>query len=532
MPQEWKADIVIVGGSLGGCAAALAAARAGQTVLMTEETEWIGGQLTSQAVPPDEHGWIERFGCTASYRRFRDGVRDYYRRNLPLIPAAANLSNLNPGNAKVSRISHDPRVALAVLQQMLAPYTLSGKLTVLSRCQAEAAEMDGDRVRSVTVRNLQTGNRSTLVAPYFLDATECGDLLPLTGTEYVTGAESQAETNERHALEGPANPQDMQAITHCFVVDYAADETHTIDKPNEYEFWRSFRPDFWPDRLLSFAGVRPSTLEPLRYELFPPAKQGPSFFDGFSLVSYRRLADKSNFAKGTFPGDVTVVNWPQNDYFLGPVIDVDEAEKSHHLQRAKELSLSLLYWLQTEAPRPDGGCGYPGFRLRRDVFGTEDGLALYPYIRESRRIKAEFTVLEQHVNPMDRSDGRAETFADSVGIGYYSIDLHPSTANRHYIHLAALPFQIPLGSLIPVRTENLLPACKNIGTTHITNGCYRLHPVEWNIGEAAGALAAFCAERGESPRGVRGNPALLADFQQLLRSNGVELAWPEQALKS
>ncbi|MGG2474547.1 FAD-dependent oxidoreductase, partial [Rhizobium sp. BR5] len=33
---------------------------------------------------------------------------------------------------------------------------------------------------------------------------------------------------------------------------------------------------------------------------------------------------------------------------------------------------------------------------------------------------------------------------------------------------------------------------KNIGTTHITNGCYRLHPVEWNIGEVAGMLAAYC----------------------------------------
>ena len=51
-----------------------------------------------------------------------------------------------------------------------------------------------------------------------------------------------------------------------------------------------------------------------------------------------------------------------------------------------------------------------------------------------------------------------------------------------------IPFEIPLGALLPERVENLLPACKNIGTTHITNGCYRLHPVEWNIGEAAGAL--------------------------------------------
>ena len=82
--KEMSADIVIVGGGLGGCAAALAALRNGLTVVLTEETDWIGGQLTSQAVPPDEHQWIESHGCTASYRSLRNGIRDYYRRHYPL----------------------------------------------------------------------------------------------------------------------------------------------------------------------------------------------------------------------------------------------------------------------------------------------------------------------------------------------------------------------------------------------------------------------------------------------------------------
>ena len=93
--------------------------------------------------------------------------------------------------------------------------------------------------------------------------------------------------------------------------------------------------------------------------------------------------------------------------------------------------------------------------------------------------------------------------------------------------MSSLPFQIPLGALIPRRMENLLPACKNLGVTHITNGCYRLHPVEWNIGEAAGALAAFCLLRKEPPRQVRQTKNLLADFQALLQRDGVELGWPK-----
>jgi hypothetical protein len=111
----------------------------------------------------------------------------------------------------------------------------------------------------------------------------------------------------------------------------------------------------------------------------------------------------------------------------------------------------------------------------------------------------------------------------------YLFDVHRSTGGDNYIDVASSPFRIPLGALIPQRVENLLPANKNLGSTHITNGCYRLHPVEWNIGESAGALAAFCLDRGATPRAVRSTPALLAEYQSRLAADGVELSWPEVA---
>ena len=96
---------------------------------------------------------------------------------------------------------------------------------------------------------------------------------------------------------------------------------------------------------------------------------------------------------------------------------------------------------------------------------------------------------------------------------HYRIDLHPSTGGDPYIDLACLPFQLPLGALVPERVENLLAAGKSIGTTHITNGAYRLHPVEWGAGEAAGHLAAFCSARRVPPRAVCAQPGLLALLQ-------------------
>ena len=514
-----RVDVAIIGGGLGACAAALAAARTGCRIILTEETHWVGGQLTNQAVPPDEHPLIEEFPGSESYRALRDGIRAYYREFLPLLPEVRARKELNPGNGWVSLICHDPRVAVAVLHQMMLPHQLSGRLFVLHPHRPLAAWTHANRITGMQVRGLETGRDVLIEASYFIDATPHGDVLALASVEHVLGAESRAETGEPHAPE-VADPRDQQAITVCFAMEHRPGEDHTIDKPRQYDLWRSFSPKGWPGRLLDWTAVKPETLEPITRYLFEAE-------DGKPWWHFRRILDKDNFEPGFFPGDVTVVNWPQNDYWFGPVCEVDEVERVRNLEAARQLSLSLLYWLQTEAPRPDGGVGYPGLRLRGDVVGgTADGLAPAPYIRKSRRIRAEFTVKEQHIAHPLRPDG-PEIFHNSVGVGWYRINLHPSVSGRNYLDLGCWPFQIPLGALIPIRVENLLPGGKNLGVTHITNGAYRLHPVEWSVGEAAGLLATFCVARDVLPRRVRNDEKLLEEFQSLLRRQGVALSWPK-----
>ncbi|GAA1519594.1 FAD-dependent oxidoreductase [Dactylosporangium maewongense] len=529
--KEITADVLVVGGGLGGVAAALAALRAGRTVVLTEEFDWIGGQLTSQAVPPDEHSWVEQFGVTASYRALRDGIRDYYRRYYPLTDAARRWVHLNPGAGGVSRLCHEPVVAKAVLEAMLQPYRGGGRLRVLQPWKATAAESDGDRVTSVTGRHRDTGEQTVVTARYVLDATETGELLPLTGTEYVTGFESQDDTGEPSAP-ATAQPANMQAVSVCFAIDHV-DGDHTIDRPDSYGFWRAYTPPFWGGPLLSWRSPHPRTLEISERSFTPNPDDDPLGVvadqrlnpGDANLWTFRRIAARNLFTPGAYGSDISLVNWPMIDYFEAPVIDVPDADEQ--LARARELSMSVLYWLQTEAPRPDGGTGFPGLRLRGDVTGGSDGLAQAPYVRESRRILADYTIVEQDLSHAVRGDKGSVTYADSVGVGMYRIDLHPSTGGDTYIDVPSSPFQIPLGALLPRRVENLLPAAKNLGTTHITNGCYRLHPIEWNIGEAAGALAAFCLNEGTTPRAVREDPSRLADFQSRLTADGVELAWPD-----
>ncbi len=532
--RELSCDIAVIGGGVGGCAAALAAAQNGMRVILAEETDWLGGQLTSQAVPPDEHPWIESFGATRNYRQYRDRVRDYYRRNYPLTDAARRRPDLNPGNGRVSRLTHEPRVSLAAIEEMLAPFVSGGQVNVLLRHQLIAADIAGDLIRAVTLRDLETGRDRIVSAPYFLDATEQGDLLPLARVEYVTGAESMRDTGEPHAA-SEARPRDIQSFTYCFAMDYLPGEDHTIDKPAEYAVWRDYVPALnppWSGKLLSWTVAEPEQVQPHTFAFDP--EYAAHHADG-GLWLYRRIADRTNFAPGAYASDICLVNWPQNDYWLGNIYDVPGEEASRHRARAKQLSLSLLYWMQTEAPRADGSLGWPGLRLRPDITGTADGLAKYPYIRESRRIRAEFTVLEQHVGTdarrkllaRDSGDLVAEHFPDSVGVGSYRIDLHPASGGDNYIDISSLPFEIPMGSLIPRRVENLLAAAKNLGVTHITNGCYRLHPVEWNIGESAGLLATRAVQLKTPPRRIRNDEKSLHEFQKWIQAQGVEIAWPK-----
>jgi len=517
--KELDCDVAVIGGGVGGFAAALAALRNGMRVVLTEETDWIGGQLTAQAVPPDEHPWIEQFGSTASYRAYRNAVRAYYRDHYPLTEEARRRVDLNPGNGSVSRLTHEFKVSVAVLEGMLAPYAGSGQLILLREHMPVSATTAGDRVTSIAVRDLRRGVDRTVSARYFLDATELGELLPMAKIEFVTGAESQKETGEMHAAAEP-QPANSQSFTYCFAMDYFPGEDHTIERPASFSEWQNYVPKLtppWTGRLFSWTMCEPKTLAP-RQAFFDPEPKD-SDRAGLNLWIYRRIADRTNFVSGAYKSSITLVNWPQNDFWLSDLITAAPADRPKLLDRAKQLSLSFLYWMQTDA-------GWKGLRLRKDIVDTEDGMAKTAYIRESRRIKAEFTILEKHVGTQMRNSAPAEVFPDSVGVGCYRIDLHPSAGETNYIDVSSLPFQIPLGALISQRIENLLPCCKNIGTTHITNGCYRLHPVEWSIGEAAGALAAHAIATKQTPRAVRNTPRRLTEFQNKLRHQGFELEWP------
>ncbi len=539
-PEEISCDILVVGASTGGVAAALAAARGGHSVCVAEETTWIGGQMTAQGVSAlDENKYIETTAGTASYRKLRDGIRQYYAQRYDLSMRGPGEKFFNPGGCWVSALCFEPEAALEVLGSMLQPYVGARHgvplLRIFLRTKTVSAEARGNRISSVLTYGFESRRWIAFRPRYVLDATDLGELLPLVGAEDVTGAEPRSLTGEPHARDDAGDPNDNQSFTYTFVLRRDPDHAHVLAKPPEYETRR---------------GDQPYTLtvdygkgKSLTYRMFEKAAQTPGAF-----WTYRRLIAAENFispkapvaAGGVYPqgwnrrsgaqraplqvpSEVSMINWPGNDYCGPGLLSSDPEQQAQALREGKATSLGFAHWLQTEVPRDDGGKGYPEMELLTSELGSSDGLSQYPYVRESRRIRALKTIQEQEISALYQKGARAELFPDSVGIGLYPIDIH--SCSKQDFTTPSKPFQIPVGALVPQRLENLLAASKDIGTTHITNGAYRLHPVEWAIGEAAGTLADFAIDHGTAPARIARDSALTQGLQLKLLDAGVPLYW-------
>jgi hypothetical protein len=494
--EEQTCDVAVIGGSLGGFSAL---GPLGDDVLLFSDTRWPGGQITSQGVPAlDEHAHIETFGAPRSYHQMREAVRLYYQGtyNLPYTMRTSVLGEnlpLNPGNCWVSRLAFSGDV----FQPRLFDHTWT----------AVDADVDGDTVQSITLER-DDGQRVRVQARYFLDATDTGDLLPLTGTAYVTGAEAQSDTGEPSAP-AEARPGETQGFTYTFAVEFCPGEDHTIAPPQGYEHFRDHQP-------YTLAPVGRDG-QPVVYKMFETSESG-----NLPFWTYRRLHD-GNLLGGN---DISLINWISNDYHGGNIIDASAEDRTRYLGEAKRLALGFLYWLQTECPRDDGGVGYPELKLRPDLMHTDDGLSMTPYIRESRRVVPVERVVEQDISAAHQPGARARHHTNSVGLGWYALDLHPCVGNPSAsMYAPTRPFQIPLGALLPQQTRNLIAACKNIGTTHLTNGAYRVHPAEWAVGEAAGTLAAFCVRHDVTPHQVHADDWLTWRLQYALVSRGCPVFW-------
>ncbi|MBI1353931.1 MAG: FAD-dependent oxidoreductase [Acidobacteria bacterium] len=498
-------EILVAGAAPGGVAAALRAAERGHDVCLLEETDEIGGQLLSVSAL-DEHRFIERAGGTKLYQELRRRIRDGSRAAYAWKPEVARLTDFNPGACFVSELCFEPRFGREAIREMLAAH--GDRIRLFPRTKVLDLEVRDGRIRSVTAYRLDRDEGVRFEPGWVLDATELGDLLPLSGVPYVAGSEAKADTGEPHAAAEP-NPACVQSFTYPFILERRDGEDHRIPRPPDYEKFRDGQPftmKFNYSKEYGWSGE-------IVYDMFGEAPPIPNNQSPGPFFTWRRVRASKQIAGENPPPDRALINWPRQDYHEESLLEKSPAEQARILQQAKRQAYAFLHWLQTDAD----GQGQPGLLLVKEAMESDDGLSKYPYIRESRRLVGETRVIEQDIVLEEQPGARARAFPDSVGTGFYMVDIHPCGANERGRMMMPRPFQIPMGTMLPKGVDNLLPAGKSLGVTHLTNGAYRLHPVEWNIGEAAATIASLGLAEGRRPA--------IGRVQRELAQAGVALVW-------
>jgi hypothetical protein len=443
--NDLTTDVLIIGGGASGTMAGIQAARMGMKVTIIEETPWLGGMLTSAGVSAIDGNYILYSGL---WEEFRQKIYAYYG---------------GPEQVKtgwVSNVLFEPQVAAGILDSMtltlenLSIFKESGIQNIRKTAHGWEAKFDhGNEMFNISARIV-------------IDATELGDVLKSVGIPYDIGMDSKYDTGEDIA---PKKANDIiQDLTYVAILkDYGENADRSIEPPQGYD------PNMFR---CTCAGV------------CDPDSLKRTLWDCQVMMNYGKL-----------PNGHYMINWPiyGNDYYVN-MIEMEPEERKEAVQKAKNHTLSYIFYLQNEL-------GFRNLGIADDVFPTADHLPFIPYYRESRRMKGwvRFTINDlarpyEQENPLYRT---------GIAVGDYPVDHHhaafPDYETLPDLHFYPVPsYTIPLGSLIPENTDFFVVAEKSISVSNIVNGTTRLQPVCMLIGQAAGTLAALSVQQNRTPGNI------------------------------
>lgn len=484
-------DIVIAGAGTGGTSAALAAARKGSHVALLEETDWIGGQAAAAAVSTMDEG-NDLTPPSGLYREFLLRLDAYYAARGKSVATCYWGENTH---------CFEPSAVRKTLQQMIDEVNAGaygkGHIDLILEDRIVRVVTSGN-----TVTGAVTAKGLTLASKILIDATEYGDVLPLTPVQFRSG----------RSIGVDRKGSCTQDITYALVIrkypNGVPPELQMKHEPPEYQKWLPRLRAQWQTD-----GNATSLILPV---------------DFGNHNAYRGLPDSTNPEPyvSTQHNQITrtVINW-FNDYPTNTDI-FDRSKRMKILCDAKLKTLANLYYMQHELKQTDWSVandeGYDTEFNRKEnscpnipeeFKAIEHNFPAMPYIRESQRLIGEYTLTAGDVRREQQGGISVVGFADSIAVGDYADDLHACDAATDLEfdleHLSdrapgfrSGPFEVPLRSLIPEKVDGLLAAEKNISESRLANGATRLQPITMLTGEAAGTLAALAVEKGVQPRAI------------------------------
>lgn len=457
--KQIRTDVFIAGGSTSGIAAGIQSSRMGVKTIIAEEDKWLGGMLTSAGVSAVDGNYRLQGGI---WKEFKDSLSAYYGGD----------SLLQTG--WVSNVLFEPSAGNRIFSNMAAKEKY---LTVIYDSYVESVTKK-KKGWLVKLRNKTDNSIAVYAAGILIDATELGDVAKICGVKYDIGMDSNRDTGEDIAPE--MGNDIIQDLTYVAVLkDYG--RNIPVKRPEGYDSLE------FACSCINSLCTNPRTKD----RLWPKE----------SMITYGKL-----------PGNKYMINWPisGNDYYVN-VIEMTREERTAALEPARNRTLSFVYFIQNEL-------GFRNLSLADDEFPTPDKLPFIPYHRESRRIhgKVRFTV--NHITrPYDQPE---KLYRTCIGVGDYPVDHHHSrysgADSLPDLHFYPVPsYGLPLGVIIPEKTEDLLVAEKSISVTNIVNGSTRLQPVVLQIGQAAGALAALAVKNGRKI-----NDVTVRDVQNIILEAG------------
>lgn len=441
--KEYPTQLLVIGGGASGTTAAIQAARMGIKTLIVEETEWLGGMLTSAGVAAIDGNHQMPSGL---WGEFRQKLYDYYGG-----PKAVE-------TGWVSNTLFEPSVGNRKLKELASHPNLS----IWYKTEWKNISRTGKKWKAEVRVN---GKPAVVTADLIIDATELGDVMAFLKIPYRVGMDSRQDTGESFA---PEKANDIiQDLTYVVVLkDYGRGADKTIPKPEGYD---------------------PKEFECCCDITDPAADQRKRAIDCNQMITYGKL-----------PNNKYMINWPKcgNDIYLN-IIEMAKKDRDAALKVAKLHSLRFVYHLQTRL-------GFKHLGIADDEFPTKDKLPMIPYHRESRRLKGMVTLNVNDVTaPYQQKNSLYRT---GIAIGDYPIDHHhlknPDAPQIDFINIKVPAYNIPLGALVPATGEGLIVAEKSISVTNIVAGASRLQPVVLTVGQAAGALAAVAIKNKQQPAEV------------------------------